>query len=119
MVVTGTVPDVRPWIRRAAACVVPLRSGGGTRLKILETLAMSKPVVTTRLGGEGIDLVAGQSALIADEPEAFAEAVVRVLGDGALRARLTSAGQQLVRSRYEWSAISDRLDALYERLRRR
>lgn len=116
VVVTGTVPDVRPWLRRATASIVPLRSGGGTRLKISEALAMKKPVVTTRIGCEGIDVVDGESVLIADGAASFADAVVRLLTDAELRARLGSSGHDLVCRRYGWSAIGEEVEALYERL---
>lgn len=116
VVVTGTVADVRPFVQRASVYVVPLRSGSGTRLKIMEALAMRKPVVTTRIGGEGIDLEHGVSALIADDAEAFADAVIRLLRDGALRTRLAAAGHRLVRERYRWSTIGADLDSLYQRL---
>jgi polysaccharide biosynthesis protein PslH len=111
--VTGTVPDVRPYVWRAAVFVVPLRMGGGTRLKIAEALAMKKPVVTTQVGSEGIELVNGESALIANDPEAFAQAVMRLLKDRALGARLSVAGHSLIRRKYEWKTISDSLDSLY------
>ena len=116
VVVTGMVDDVRPWISRAMACIVPLRSGGGTRLKVLEAFAMGKPVVSTTIGCEGIDVVEGQEALLADTPSAFADAVVRVLADARLRSGLASAGRQLASDSYGWQAIGARLLAYYDEL---
>ena len=81
--VTGTVDDVRPFVAEAAVCVVPLRVGGGTRLKIFEALAMGKAVVSTTVGAEGLPLVPGEHFVAADEPAAFARAVVALLRDPA------------------------------------
>lgn len=109
--VTGRVPDVRPWVRRAEVYVVPLLVGGGTRLKALEAMAMAKPIVTTSVGCEGIGLAEGRSALFADTPAAFAAAVVRTLRDAPLRARLAAEGRALAERTFGWGAIGERLDA--------
>jgi glycosyltransferase involved in cell wall biosynthesis len=101
--VSGSVPDVRPHLAEAGALVVPLRVGGGTRIKILEALAAARPVVSTTVGAEGLELRDGEHLLIADEPEAFAKACVRLLEDAALRRRLVGAGRRLVVERYAWS----------------
>jgi glycosyltransferase involved in cell wall biosynthesis len=111
--VTGFVPDVRPYTHRAQVTVVPLRMGGGTRLKILESMSMMSPIVSTSVGAEGIDLRDGEHALIADEPRAFADAVLRLFADRGLRDRLTSRAAGLVRERYEWSVIGGMLDQVY------
>ena len=116
VIVTDAVPDVRPYVRRAAVFVVPLRMGGGTRLKVLEGLSMLKPMVSTSLGCEGIDVEDGRHLLIADEPEAFAGAVLRLLEDPALGARLAAEGRQRVLSQYRWDAIVDRLETFYEQV---
>ncbi len=79
IIVTGRVDDVRPYIERAAAYIVPIRIGGGTRLKIYEAMAMEKPVVSTTIGAEGLPVNDGQELLLADTPAAFAAAVVRLL----------------------------------------
>jgi glycosyltransferase involved in cell wall biosynthesis len=110
--VTGYVDDVRPYVHRASAFVVPLRMGGGTRLKVLEAMAMRKPIVSTRIGCEGIDVRDDESILMADDPASFAAAVVRVLRDAALRARLTEAGAALVRSSYDWEVIGASVERL-------
>lgn len=116
VVFTGYLEDIRPTLARAWVNVVPLRQGGGTRLKILESLAIGTPVVSTRKGAEGLDLQAGQDLLVADTPAEFAQAVVRVLADGELRAKLGRQGQQTVINRYDWSIIGQRLNALLEKL---
>ncbi len=103
--VLGMVDDVGPYIDRAAAVVVPLRLGGGTRLKIVEALSKGKPVVSTRLGAEGIDVVHDQHLLLADDPQAFANEVSRVLTDRALALRLGKAGRELMEQKYSWRSI--------------
>lgn len=100
--VTGTVDDVRPYIDEAAVYVVPLRIGGGTRIKIFEALAMGKAVVSTRLGAEGLPLVSGEHFVAADEPEDFARAVVELIRRPERRRALEEAGRKLVEERYSW-----------------
>ncbi len=114
--IVGFVPDVRPYIERAAVAIVPLRVGGGTRLKILEAMAMGKAVVSTSLGAEGIEAQSGRDLLLADGPEAFAAAVVRVLEDPALADRLGAAARRLVEERYGWPAAVRKLEAFYQSL---
>jgi glycosyltransferase involved in cell wall biosynthesis len=114
--ITGTVRDVRPWMHRAAVFVVPLRVGGGTRLKILEALACGRAVVSTALGCEGLDVTDGEDILIADTPAAFADAVVRCLRDPGLRQRLGSRGRTLVERRYRWDAIGRGLSDFYREM---
>ncbi len=101
--VTGTVDDVRPYIGEAAVYVVPLRIGGGTRIKIFEALAMGKAVVSTRLGAEGLPLVSGEHFLEADEPADFARAVVELIRRPERRRALEEAGRKLVEERYSWN----------------
>jgi glycosyltransferase involved in cell wall biosynthesis len=103
---TGTVPDVRPYITQGALYVVPLRVGSGTRLKIFEAMALGKAVVSTTLGAEGLPLVHGRDALLADTPEEFAAATVRLLRDNDLRDRLGTAARQLVESQYGWPSVA-------------
>ncbi len=97
---------------RAWAEVVPLRKGGGTRLKILEALALGTPVVSTSKGVEGLDVEDGRHVLVADTPEAFAAATARLLAQPELRARLVAAGRQLVCERYDWRIIGEQLNDL-------
>jgi glycosyltransferase involved in cell wall biosynthesis len=91
--------------------VVPLRHGGGTRLKILEALAWGLPVVTTSIGAEGLGLVDGRQALIADSPQAFASAVARLLDDDELWRKLSRSGRVFVEERYDWEQIAAPFDA--------
>jgi glycosyltransferase involved in cell wall biosynthesis len=114
--VTGTVDDVRPWLRDAQIVVVPLLSGGGTRLKLLEAFASSRPVVSTSTGAEGIDAGDDRELLIADEPETFARATIALAQGSHLRTRLTRRALELVRARYQWSAISAQLRVVHEEL---
>jgi polysaccharide biosynthesis protein PslH len=118
-VVTGQVADVRPHIARARCVVVPLRSGGGTRLKILEAMAMARPVVSTALGAEGLAITPGHDILIADDAEGFATHVLDLLGSPERAALLGQASRRLVETRYRWSRCLEGLDRLYERLLRR
>ena len=117
--VAGFVDEVAPYLHRASVSVVPLRVGGGTRIKILEALSRELPVVTTTVGAEGIDAVDGVHVLMADTPEAFAAAVVRLLDDPALAGRLAAAGRELVQRRYDWRGVSDRLTGALEAAARR
>lgn len=116
VIVTGLVDDVRPYMDRASVVVVPLLAGSGTRLKILEALSMRKPVVTTTIGGEGIELVHGESAMIADDPEDFAQNVVQLLRNQDLQTKLCDAGYRLVSDRYDWSIIGEQIQNVYESL---
>ena len=110
---TGYVDDVRPLLDDAAVHVVPLRVGGGTRLKILNSWAMGKPVVSTSVGAEGLDAVDGTNILIADQPADFAAAVMRVLEDGSLSQRLGHAGRNTVERLYSWNVIGERMIDAY------
>lgn len=104
--VTGTVDDVRPFIARGGVYIVPLRIGGGTRLKIFEALAMGKAVVSTAIGAEGLPLVNGEHYLEADEPAAFARSVVSLLKDAKRRRALGAGGRRLVEERYSWPQVA-------------
>jgi sugar transferase (PEP-CTERM/EpsH1 system associated) len=114
--VTGEVPDVRPHLARAAVVAVPIRMGGGTRLKVVEALAMGKPMVSTTLGCEGVDVRSGEHLLVADTATAFAEAVVRLFDDRAYAAALGSAGRARMEEQYSWDIGTARLEALYEQV---
>jgi len=114
--VTGTVDDVRPYVWDAQVYIVPLRFGGGTRLKILEAFAMHKPVVSTSLGCEGIECRNGKELLIADLPSDFADAVIRLLLNSALREDLGSNAAQLVKMHYGWKSLGEKMLRYYEDL---
>lgn len=111
---TGFVEDPRPYIAGAAVYVVPLRMGGGTRFKVLEALAMGKPVVSTTLGAEGFPVTHGRELLLADEPEEFAQAVVALLNEPGRGAELGQAGRAFVEERYDWRVIVPLVEAVYE-----
>ena len=113
---TGYVPDVRPYVRDAARYIVPLRVGGGTRLKILDAWAMGKAVVSTSVGCEGLAAEDGQNILIRDDPDGFAHAVRAVLHDGALRQRLGIEGRSTVERLYSWEGIGESMLPLYRSL---
>jgi polysaccharide biosynthesis protein PslH len=113
---TGFVPDLRPHLAAAAAVVVPLRLGGGTRLKIVEAMAMGKAVVSTRLGAEGIEAVPGRDILIEDHPAAFANAVKRLLAQPGLAVRIGQSARQLAVERYSWSGAGRALEVFYRKV---
>ena len=110
---TGFVSDLRPHLAAAAAVVVPLRLGGGTRLKIVEAMAMGKAIVSTTLGAEGIEAIPGRDILVEDEPAAFADAVHALLVDPGLAARIGQSARQLAVDRYAWSAAAGALEGFY------
>jgi polysaccharide biosynthesis protein PslH len=107
LTITGRVDDVRPYMESAAAYIVPLRIGGGTRLKIFEAMAMEKAVVSTTVGAEGLPLSDGVELLLADEPAAFARAVVRVLTDTAYANELGQRAAAIVRKSYGWRQVTE------------
>ena len=111
IVVTGRVEDVRPYIADATVYVVPLRIGGGTRLKIFEAMSMGRTVVSTTIGAEGLPVTPGQDIEIADEPEPFARAVLQLLRDEGQRRRLEQAARQLVVERYDWTVVAQEMEA--------
>jgi polysaccharide biosynthesis protein PslH len=108
--VNGSVEDVRPFLDSAEVCVVPLRVGSGSRLKILEAFAMEKPVVSTSIGAEGLDVEHGKHLLIADSPDNFAAAVVKLLREPAYRGKLSLEGRRLVEEKYSWKMLAAQLE---------
>lgn len=104
--VTGRVEDVRPFVDHAAAFIVPMRIAGGTRLKIFEAMAMECPVISTRVGAEGLPLIHGENAMLADDPASFANAVVDVLSFRTMADRLTRAAALLVREHFSWETAA-------------
>ena len=114
MIVTGTVDDVRPYLDEAAVYVVPLRVGSGTRMKIFEALGMAKPVVSTTVGAEGLALTDQKEFIAADDPDAFAAAVVYLLHNERQRTELGEAGRALVVERYSWDQVAKQFEMLCE-----
>ena len=108
--VTGRVDDVRPYIANAAVYIVPIRIGGGTRLKIFEAMAMGKAVVSTAIGAEGLPVRDGEHLVLAEEPHAFAAAVVRLMRDVDARRALEHAAHRLVAEHYDWSAVAGEME---------
>jgi len=116
IVLAGPVADLLPYYRSAKVCIVPLRAGGGTRLKILEAMALGRPVVSTRVGCEGLEARDAKHLLVADAPADFADRVIQLLTDARLRQLLCQNARALVESAYDWSVICQRLLLLYEEL---
>jgi glycosyltransferase involved in cell wall biosynthesis len=113
---TGFVSDLRPHLATAAVVVVPLRLGGGTRLKIVEAMAMGKAIVSTTLGAEGIEAIPGRDILVEDQPAAFADAVNRLLTEPGLAARIGQSARRLAVERYAWSGGARALEGFYRRI---
>lgn len=113
---TGYVDDIRPIVAAAACFIVPIRVGGGTRLKILDAWALGKAIVSTRVGCEGLHAISGKNMLIADDDQAFAEAVVRVIESKELQDRLGREGRRTAESRYDWDVIGRAVLPHYHRL---
>ncbi len=111
--VTGAVPDIRPFVADAAVYVVPLRMGSGTRLKVLEAMAMGKAIVATKRGAEGIELEPERDARIADTPDAFARAVIDLLRQPARRRELGQHARALVETKYDWRTLVPAFDKIY------
>ncbi len=103
---TGWVEDVRPYVAQCAVCIVPLRIGGGTRLKIFEAMSMAKAVVSTSIGAEGLPVKNGVHLLVADDPASFVDSTLRLLGDPSERAQIGQAARNLVEENYSWSTVS-------------
>ncbi len=113
--VTGSVPDVRPYLRRSALTVAPLNIARGTQNKILEAMAAGVPVVTSRVAAGGVDAVGGEHFLVGSTPEEYRDAILRILGDPAERRRLAQAGRARMLSHHAWPSSMKRLDAIIER----
>lgn len=116
IIVTGSVPDLRPYYAQAAAVVVPIRVGSGTRLKILEAFAAGVPVVSTTLGAEGIPAQPERELLIADTPQAFVDQTTRLLADRDLAESIRRRARGLAETAYDWKILAGRQMALYEKL---
>jgi len=114
--ITGTVDDVRPFYREALAAIVPLKVGGGSRLKILEAMAAGVPVISTTLGAEGLNVRDSENILIADTNEQLAEAIVSVVESEEQCKRLSAAGRTLISGHYDWSQLGTNLLEIYQKL---
>jgi len=112
--VTGTVSDIRQYLKKAGAIVVPLRIAGGSRLKILEAFAAGIPVVSTTIGAEGLEVIKNKHLLIGDNPRDFADRCIHLLGNALLRKNLVNEGKKLSKEKYDWSAISPKIERAWE-----
>ena len=116
--VTGTVPDLRPYLRRATAAVTPLVYGVGVQNKVLEAMACATPVIATPQAASPFAIASGQEIMIAETPEAFSAAILKVLGDEPLRRRLGQNGRRYVEQHHDWGAMAGRLEEVYAAARR-
>jgi polysaccharide biosynthesis protein PslH len=114
VIITGRVEDVRPYIRRARVSIVPLRIGGGTRLKILEAMALSQAIVSTSIGAEGIEYTDGKNILIGDSPQDFADKILLVLNDPQRSREIGIEARKFVCGKYDWNIIGQKLKTIYE-----
>jgi glycosyltransferase involved in cell wall biosynthesis len=112
ILVSGTVPDIRPYFWGSSVSVVPLRIGGGTRLKIFEAMAAQAPIVSTTIGAEGLPVVHGQNLCLADSPEAFANSCLELLNSAAERARLAQNAFEMVASQFSWEHAARIFEAI-------
>lgn len=113
--VTGTVPDVRPYVQRSAVSVAPLNIARGTQNKILEAMAMGVPVVTSRIAAGGVDAVVGEHILVGSDPGEYCQAILKVLADPGERQRLSLAGRARILSHHSWDSSMQRLDGIIQR----
>ena len=111
--VTGTVPSVADYLRDAAVVIVPLRIGGGTRLKIFEAMAMGKALVSTTIGAEGLDVTSGENCILADDPSSFGDSILTLLSDIQLRRKYEKAAAALA-ARYDWSNIAHQFEEVLQ-----
>lgn len=114
IIVTGRVEDVVPYYQRTSVVVVPLRAGGGTRGKILEAMGLGRPVVSTSLGAEGLEVIHKENIMIADKPEDFANYAIELMRNGSLKTALTERARKFVESQHSWRNIADKLDRAYQ-----
>ncbi|GAP13464.1 glycosyltransferase [Longilinea arvoryzae] len=112
----GFAADISPFVQRAGMMVVPLRLGGGSRLKILDGLAMGKAIVSTTIGAEGLNVTHGENIWLADQPEDFAAAALRLMADPQTRERLGANGRALVELAYDWNILAGRMNAWFEQV---
>jgi glycosyltransferase involved in cell wall biosynthesis len=112
--VTGYVPDLDPYFQNAAVLVIPVRAGGGMRVRILEGLAYGEAIVTTSIGLEGIDAESGKEVIVADSPQEFAEAVLELLGNYELRNEIAKNGRDLVERKYDWQVVLQKVTEIYQ-----
>ena len=116
IIITGEVPDVRPFISDSDICIVPLRIGGGTRLKILEYFAMKKPVISTSIGAEGIDVENKKHLVIEDDISKFPNRIIELIKDREYAGYLAKNGRELVEKKYSWEFYRNKLNQLYKEL---
>jgi glycosyltransferase involved in cell wall biosynthesis len=116
--VTGSVPDVKPYLAAATVAIVPVLIGSGTRLKILEAFAMGKAVVSTSLGCEGLGVTSGKHLIVADQPRVFAQSIVDLLQNAEQRTALGNAGRELAETEYSWKQCGDNIIRALEKIMR-
>jgi len=112
----GMVEDIRPFVSKANVCVVPLRIGGGIRIKIIELLSMKKAIVTTSIGIEGIDVIDGEHLIVKDSENDFADTIIKLFNDDDLVYKLGYNGFNLIKNKYGWNIIAEQIENIYKKL---
>jgi glycosyltransferase involved in cell wall biosynthesis len=110
--VTGRVPDIRPWLWGSDISILPIRIGGGVRIKLYESMAAGTPAVSTSIGAQGLDVTPGENILIADTAQDFADKCIGLLGDAEERRRIAHVASEMVRTRYSWEQTVEQLEAI-------
>jgi glycosyltransferase involved in cell wall biosynthesis len=116
VIFTGYLEDIRKAVAESWVCVVPIRLGGGTRLKILEALSLQTSVVATSKGAEGLDLISGQDYLVGDTPHEFSEQVIQLIQNEDIRNRISQTGFASVKAKYNWRRGDDQLEKFISRV---
>lgn len=116
VIFTGSTEDTRPYVVKSKVFVVPIQIGGGTRIKILEAMALKKAIVSTSVGAEGLNATDGKHLIIADKPEDFAKQVLLLLNNASFRAQIGEEARQFVEERYEWRIIGEKLNKVYQEI---
>ena len=117
IIIEGYVEDVRPFVDKAAIFIAPIRSGSGTKIKILNALSQAKPVITTTVGAEGIEITENENIMIADDPQQFAEKTIYLLENPDVAKKMGQKGRKLIEEKYDWNIIEKQMNEVYERLK--
>jgi glycosyltransferase involved in cell wall biosynthesis len=116
--VLGFVPDIRPIVQRGSVFIAPIRTGSGTKIKVLNAMAQAKPVVATTVAAEGIDVTPGENILIADDPEEFAKKVLYLLRNEEIAKKIGERARKLMEKKYNWDLIAENIHKIYEDCKR-
>ena len=120
IIITGFVEDIRPYIAKASVVIVPIvTDDGGFKIKVLEAMAMGKPIVSTSFGAKGLNVTPEENIIIADDPEEFARRVIELLNDEELREKIGANARKLMEEEYTWGKMTDMLNDVFQRVARK